>query len=335
MQGRTKAGAYTNQQGGYELKLERASEVGEAAYVLQFKLQGYELQERPLPQPQLRPDAPLELRLDVQLRAVENGGLVTGVVESKRGAPVAGATVTLSRQQSPSNHAVSDADGNFSLPNVEIGPGYWLSVLAPVSFRDYSDQGIRVPEDGLSLKIVLETLATGRLMGRMVDVQGNPLPRLRIWLEGASARSAVPISGDERGFFELEEAPAGSLSFNTRTSPRLHVSGLTLRAGGEADVLLVLDWGEQEMAGVVLDDRGDPVAGAQVSLSWSQASGGLQSTSQRATGTDPTGSFRFSQLGPDEHRLEVRAPGYRTVQERHAVGRNAAEVEVRLEPDGS
>jgi len=332
-QGRTKAGAYTNPQGGYELQLERDSDRGEAAYVLQFKLQGYELQEQPVPR--LGPDASLDLRVDVELQAVENAALVTGVVETERGEPIAGATVSLSRRSGPNNHAVSGADGNFSLPNVEVGPGYHLSVLAPVSFRDYAKQGIRVMEDGLSLEIVLKSLATGRLTGRMVDVQGNPLPRLRIWLEGASARSAVPVSGDERGFFELEEAPASSLSFNTRTSPRLHVSGLTLRAGGEADVLLVLDWGEQEMAGVVLDDRGDPVAGAQVSLSWSHASGGLQSTSQRATSTDLTGSFRFSQLGPDEHRLEVRATGYRRAQSRHEVGRNAPKIEIRLEPDGS
>jgi hypothetical protein len=230
---------------------------------------------------------------------------------------------------------MSGADGSFSFADVEIGANYQLSVIAPVPFRDYSERGIRVTEDGLSLEIVLESLDTGRLTGRMVDVEGNPLPGFRLWLVGASARSGLPVSADERGYFELEEAPAGSLRFDTRVSPRLLVSGLTLRAGGEADVLLVLDSGEQELAGKVLDDRGDPVAGAQVSLSWSHASGGLQSTSQRATGTDPSGVFRFSQLGPGEHLLEVRAAGYRTVQEYRDADRYAAEVELRLEPDGS
>jgi hypothetical protein len=167
----------------------------------------------------------------------------------------------------------------------------------------------------------------------MVDVEGDPLPGFRLWLVGASARSAVPVSGDERGYFELDDAPSGSLSFDTRTSPRLRVSGLTLREGGDAEVLLVLDSGEQEMAGKVLDDRGDPVTGAPVSLSWSQASGGLQSTSQRATATDPSGSFRFSHLGPGEHLIEVRAAGYRIVREYHDADRYAAELEVRLEPN--
>jgi hypothetical protein len=332
-QGRTNSGAYTDEWGGYELQLEREPEDGEDAYTFRFKLQGYE--ETNLPLPQLGHEGAREVRLDVELRVVENAALVTGVVVSERGEPVAGATILLSRPQRARYQTASDAEGSFSLVDVEIGSDYQLAVLAPIPFRDYSERGIRITEDGLSLEIVLESLATGRLTGRMIDVEGNPLPGFRLWLGGASARSAVPISGDARGYFELEEASAGLLSFFTRVSPILRVSGLTLRAGGEADVLLVLDSGDQGMTGKVLDDRGDPVAGAEVSLSWSHASGGLQSTSQRTTRTDPSGLFRFTQLGPGEHLLEVRAAGYRNVQEYRDAGRYAAEVELRLEPDGS
>jgi len=152
-------------------------------------------------------------------------------------------------------------------------------------------------------------------------------------VSSAATRSAVPISGDERGDFLLAEAPAGSLTFDTRSSPRLEVHGVVLPAGGERDVLLVLDWGEQELTGEVVDDRGDPVAGAEVSLFWSHANGDVRSTSRRATRTNPNGSFRFSQLSSGEHRLEVRAAGYHAIRERHDVGRHAAEVEIRLETD--
>ena len=328
-QGATSAGAYTDERGSYELQLERAD--GDAAYTFRFTLRGYEVAQPPLPQ--LGPEATRELRLDVELGALENAALVTGVVESERGEPVAGATIFLKRPQGMHYQATSGADGSFSLADVEFGADYQLSLVAPVPFRDYAEQGIRVTENGLSLEIVLESLATGRLTGRMVDVEGSPLPGFRLWLGGASVRSAVPVSGDERGYFELEEAPAGSLSFDTRASPRLRISGPTLRAGGEAEVLLVLDSGDQEMAGEVLDDRGDPVAGAQVSLSWSHASGGLRSTSQRTTSTGPSGVFRFSQLGPGEHLLEVRAAGYRPVQEYRDADRYAAELEVRLDPN--
>jgi hypothetical protein len=113
------------------------------------------------------------------------------------------------------------------------------------------------------------------------------------------------------------------------------VSGVFLPAEGEREVSLVLDWGTLGMTGEVLDDRGDPVGGAEVSLSWSDTNGEIQSASSRSTRTDPSGLFRFSQLGPGEHLLEVRAAGYRTLQEYHDADRYAAEVELRLEPDGS
>jgi len=332
-QGPTTASAYTNERGEYELHLEREPEDGAGPYTIRFNLPGYEEAQRPLPGSGA--EGARALRVDIELRAAENAAPVTGIVESEHGEPVSGATVILSMQQGPNHQAVSGADGSFSVPDVKIGRGYYLRVIAPVPFRDYAEREISIAEDGASLDIVLESLDIGRLTGRMVDVEGNPLPGFRLWLVGASVRSALPVSADERGYFELERAPAGSLSFDTRVSPRLRVSGLTLREGGEADVLLVLDSGDREISGRVLDGRGDPVGGAQVTLSWLQTSGGLQSTSQRATGTDPNGGFRFGQLGPGEHLLEVHAAGYRSVQEYRDASRYAEQLEVRLEPNGS
>jgi hypothetical protein len=87
------------------------------------------------------------------------------------------------------------------------------------------------------------------------------------------------------------------------------------------------------MTGKVLDDRGDPVGGGQLSLSWSNTKGEMQSTSSRATQTDLAGFFRFAQLGPGEHLLDVRASGYRVFTGYYIVGSDSAEVEVRLEPN--
>lgn len=323
--------AYTDEQGSFELTMRRDHGVGEGSLALRFSLPGYDEMQLPVPRP--APDGSRALRLDAELRSAAGAVSVTGVVESERGDPIAGATVVLGVQGGPKYQVGTGVDGRFSLDGVEVGRGYYLRVFAPFPYRDYSDQGIRVAEEGLSLEIVLDALETGRLIGRMADFEGNPLPGLRLWLASSAAvRGSVPVSGDERGYFEVDDAPAGTLSFDTRAEPRLRVSGLTLGAGGEADVLLVLDSGEHELVGEVLDDRGDPVAGAQVTLSWSHVSVDLQSTSHRATRTDANGSFGFANLGPGEHLLEVQAPGFRAVREYRDVGRYAEEVEIRLEP---
>jgi hypothetical protein len=243
--------------------------------------------------------------------------------------------VTLTGRGGSRYQSVSDPDGAFSIPGVKIEAGYYLRVLAPAPFSDYVQRNIRVTEDGVELEVVLEAFPTGRLTGRMVDVEGDAVVGFRLWvLTTAAVRGAVPITSDDRGYFELNEAPAGSVSFDTRSSPRLQISGVSLPEGGEADVWLVLDWGTYEMAGRVLDDRGDPVGGARVILGWSHDEAGTNSTSSREERTDAEGRFRFAQLGPGWHVLDVRAPGFPPRTESYDVGPYPDELEIRLSPRG-
>jgi hypothetical protein len=317
--------AYTDEEGRYRLDLERGP-AGEELR-LRFARQGYEERQLALP---LAP----EVRLDAELALLEDAAPVSGVVLAERGDPVAGVTVLLrSRELGTQYQTVSDTEGRFSLPAVKAGPGYRLNVLPPSPYRDYTRERIRVPEEGLEIEIALETQATGRLTGRMVDVEENPLPQLRLWLAtSAGSRSALPLASDARGEFVVEEAPAGALVFDTRSQPRLSVTGLQLLAGEERDVVLVLDWGEHVLEGVVLDDRGQPVAGARATLAWSHRRGSLSSLSRREAVTDVSGAFRFAQLGPGPHALEVRASGFRVASEKLDGDRYAKEVEIRLEP---
>jgi len=323
---------YTDDNGRYRLQLGSGFE--NLGSTIRFYLAGYE--ERLLGLAEAQPRGARELGLDTELRPVENAASVVGSVLTERGSPIAGATVLFGSPELRTHYqTVSDADGSFSISNVEVGPGYQLRILPSGSFLDYSRERIRVPEDGVSLEAFLEALPTGRLTGRMLDADGNPLPDFRLWLLNRDAsKNAVPITSDAHGYFNLTDAPAGSLVFDNRASPRHIVNGVFLPDDGEREVTLVLDSGELTMTGAVVDDRGDPVGGADVSLAWSNGAGEIQSSSRRVTRTDSNGSFRFTELGPGEHLLEVRAANYRTVQEYHEVGRFAADVEVRLEPEG-
>jgi protocatechuate 3,4-dioxygenase beta subunit len=321
---------YTDDAGRYRLQL--GSGVRHLNSTVRFYLAGYE--ERLLGFPGGEAGNEFELRLDTALRPAEDAVSVVGSVRTERGGPIAGATVVFGSPELRTHYqTISDPDGNFEISNVVIGSGYQLRVLPNGSYFDYSRDQILVSEDGNSFEVVLEALSMGRLTGRMVDLEGDPIPDFRIWLLSTGAsRNALPISSDEQGYFELADAPAGSLTFDTRASPRHIVRGVYLPADGEREVSLVLDWGALEMTGEVLDDRGDPVGGAEVKLSWSDTNGEIQSTSSRTTRTDPGGSFRFDQLGPGEHLLEVRAATFFTARERFDVERYGTEVEVRLEP---
>jgi protocatechuate 3,4-dioxygenase beta subunit len=320
--------ALTDADGHYVLQLD-AAHVGPESKV-RFFLRGYEVALLALP---TAGDQGVEL--DAELSRIENAASITGIVESEQGQPIAGATIVLRSQTIGTQYqAVTDRNGEFSISDAKAGEGYSLRVLPKGLYLDYSRSQIDIPEDGLSFEILLKALETGRLAGRMIDEEGSPVVGFRLWVAASGAiQGAVPISSDQQGYFELAEAPAGSLSFDTRSSPRLAIRGVDLQAGGDQDVVLVLDSGEEELSGKVRGERGDPIAGAELSLSWAHASGNVLSTSRRTTTTHPDGSFRFQQLGPGQHRLEVRAHGHRSIEERYDIGGYAAEVEIRLERD--
>lgn len=318
----------TDADGKYVLRLDSALAATDSR--IRFSLRGYEVERHALPTA-----AENGGQLNAELRPVEDAVSVTGVVESEQGQPIALATVVLKSQElSTQYQTLSDQDGAFSFSDAKAGRGYTLRVFPKGLYLDYNRQQITIPEDGLSLEIVLKSLETGRLVGRMIDEQDNPVAGFRMWVMASGAtQGALPITSDRRGYFELAEAPAGSIIFDTRSSPRLSVRGIDLPAGGDRDVVLVLDWGKEELTGEVLGERGEAIAGAEVSLSWSDANGKVVSTSRRTTRTNPDGSFRFQQLGPGEHRLKVQAEGYRRIEERQDVGGYAATMEIRLERD--
>lgn len=271
-----------------------------------------------------------ETRVDAQLEPAGETTVVNGVVAGEDGAPVVGASVQL---QSPflktSYSAMSGGDGRFSIPEVRVGTDYRLTVFPSKRYRDYEQEPVAVV-DGVVLDISLQSLDTGRLTGHMVDADGRAIARFSLWLSSSDTHGqSVQVSGDESGAFVVDPAPAGALTFFTRSVPQLVVSGIMLAAGESQDALLVLDWGDQVLAGHVTDNRGSPVAGAQVSLSWSTQAEGVVSNSARTASTDAAGSFSLTQLGPGSHTLNVRGPGS-GAQQGLEVPAGTRDVEVRL-----
>jgi hypothetical protein len=259
---------------------------------------------------------------------------VTGALRTQDGTPIRGEAVELeSWALEASYFGASDARGRFSIPNVALGSDYEVRVLSEGRYRNYMRRGVAITVEGLRLDLVLEPLASARLAGRMVDAEGVPIPLRTLLLQSSHAPGlALQITGDDRGQFTVEDAPTGQLTFSTRTVPHLKVRGPVLTPASEVDLRLVLDEGSHELGGRVVGARDIPVAGAQLKLSWSYKQGGSVSSSARTAVTDPSGSFRFTDLGSGPHRLAVRADGYEDALETYGVFWNSGDVELRLRP---
>jgi hypothetical protein len=259
---------------------------------------------------------------------------VAGTLRTRDGTPVPDEAVELSSWALEASYgATSDARGRFTIPNVALGSDYEVRVSSEGRYRDVATRGLAVTAEGVRLDLVLEPLAGARLAGRMVDADGVPIASRTLLLQGShEPGQQLLVTGDERGRFWLDDAPTGQLTFSTRTIPHIKVRGPLLTPASQADVTLVLDEGSHEFAGRVVGDRDRPVAGAQLKLSWTHKQGDSISSSARTAVTDPSGSFRFTDLGPGPHQLAVRADGYEEALETYGVFWNSGDVELRLRP---
>lgn len=322
--------ATTDGRGDYEVYLTRVTEGRNPT--VQFTLAGYHTIYLVPETVGLRGGG--QIRLDAQLEPEGEKVEVSGRVRSTYGDPVPRETVRLYAPSLKRQYlATSGEDGLFTVANVEIATDYQLSVRPNGSYQDYMEGPIALNSSGIFLDVRLEPLAGGSLTGRMVDLDGRPIPGFQLWLSSDRSRTRFrPVASDQDGYFFIEDAPEGRLVLETRAAPQLRVSGAQLQPGEDADLLLLLDWGDLDLSGRIVDDRGGPVGGAQVLLTWMHRGPALSSTSNRRTVSDQNGLFRFTQLGPGVHHLDVRSPGFGAFRRSVDVGRDVGFVDVVLQP---
>ena len=235
-----------------------------------------------------------------------------------------------SRRLNTQFQGISDAEGGVVLPSVLPSSDYRLSVLPKARYETISWPTLDLTVEPPPLEIVLKSRATGGLRGRMVDVGGEPVPHFSMWLHSDQARGQwTKVVGDGSGYFEVTDVPDGRLTLQTRSEPQFRTTGIELAGGSEAYVEVVLDWGEYFLEGQVIDEKGEPLAGARIHLDWLDGAWPVAHRSTRQTVTDGTGAFLFSRLGGGPYGLRASTAGHVTKQLALAFGEDW--VEVRLQ----
>lgn len=322
------ASATSNRNGNYAVvaKLDKASQVP----VLRFAAQGYrELQKRA--EGALAPAAK-EVQLDVQLESIGTHAPFSGRVTDTRGIPVSGASAWLSSSAPKSYHrARSNSQGTFAFDDVEIGYAYRLGIDAP-GYSSVVSEPFVIGAAGEKRNVVLQSKAYATLSGRVVTSQGQPMPALNAWVRNSQGGSDPPrsIVTDGQGQFTADRVPTGDLTLETHSQPQLQASGIVVKPGQAAQVVVPLDWGNLWLMGRVVDQRGANVPNARATLLWSAQLGGLRSSSRRTASTDNEGYFAFANLGPGEHVLSVQAPGFAAASSRHDPRQATQELRIIL-----
>jgi len=332
--GQSSGAVLTDGEGFYELDVEVSR--SKPAYTLRFVRDGYR-EKRPVIKTQ-EMAGPGQIRVDAELEPVQELVEVSGTVLSNKGKPIPGETVQLYSESTRQRHsAVSDRNGAFWVDEVETSSDYLLSVRPRDKWRDFVTHGVEIALGGADLEVVLEPLNLGSLTGQMVDPNGQPVPEFSLWLRNPDAinQPHLLVTGDQQGYFRVDEIEAGALIFETRSSPLYRISGIHLSAGEKKEISLVLDWGNNQVMGLVVDDAGRPVTASELFVNSFRRYNGVRAHAVRRAITDEAGFFLFTRVGPGYHTIRIDVPGFGTTILDHDVGMDTPEVIVRLEPASS
>lgn len=264
-------------------------------YVLQVEAKGFQ----PLVQTGLVVAGGARTQSDAAL--VPASGLVTGeLVHAVTGQPVTGATVELLLAGwGVIDRTRSDTFGYFSFspPPWDQG-GYTVRVTAP-DFEVASTAAFAVPAGGWTdfsgqNQITLNPLYA-EISGSVLDESGAPLTQTRVELQRTGIGTVATGLTDASGFFRFTELTGGTYRVRAvPTTDREHgASAWQTLSGGDrvtADVSANTPdrtgYGSSAIVGTVRDHRGNPIAGATVSVA-------RGSDIQTAT-TDEEGRYRVS-----------------------------------------
>lgn len=245
-------------------------------------------------------------RVDLTLTA--GGNVVSGTVTDAGGGPVEGALVSAAprvevRSEGPRRvaaAALTDRDGRYKLT---LAAG---SYTLAGQRADYLGDHVAIEVAGVDLTVdlrlvpggtvegVVKDVATGAVVaGAVVDAQSEPLG----WLAGRGrVRSATT---DATGRFSLTGLPPGVLRLRARVDADGRQSReplqVSLAIGEQApDVELWIE-AAPYLAGRVVDDAGQPIADAQVTV--------MAASDADSTATDADGRFRVLGVEPGSYRL--------------------------------
>ncbi len=274
---------------------------------------------------------------------LRRGVRVEGKVLDEEGKPVAGAAVIASSHEAGIGWlghgrqavvASSTADGAYVLEGLVPGDGWTISAYAPGRATDPAAEAwLRDPGRPVGVDLVVRRLA--RIAGRTVDLAGKAAPTVRLELIGPDRRV---VTSDAEGRFDASDLRAGVYRIEPTYGERPHREKpsitVSVRPGETSDgVVFALD-PPRAIAGIVVDEKGEPVEGVSVGLKadepWQFVDRwrGEEAWWSWGTETDAAGHFRIENLWPGgywirpsagEGRVEAGREDLRLVWYRDAV----------------
>jgi len=210
----------------------------------------------------------------------------------------------------------SDEVGRYTMEGLAFGQP--IGELA-VEHRDYAQQvrtDLTPPEpgtDSIAVDFVLDRGFT--IMGKIIGPDGGPVVAARVTLQGGSggARATTDASGE----FTLDRIADDRPGYVLVRAELLSPQAVPATPGRDETMPwldIVMEPGHTAK-GTVIDQNGDPVAGARLTPSARFADDGPKTYISQAGGTDNEGVFLLGSLPAEGVSVHVRLDGYESIED--------------------
>ncbi|HKC26026.1 MAG TPA: carboxypeptidase-like regulatory domain-containing protein, partial [Thermoanaerobaculia bacterium] len=243
------------------------------------------------------------------------GLALAGVVKKPDGKTPASGALLRFEGSAPSRWVEAGEDGGFRIADLPRGKGRLIADGGEAGSREVPV----VTTAEAPVAIVLAPAAA--LAGRVVDAKsGRPVPRAKLTLSSGSGSLVTRSKPDGR--YAFRPLPTGAFALKADEARHVPWSAaeISVAAGAEKKLDVPLTLGAT-LSGRVVDEAGQPVAGARGSLS-REGGTGLAALMRAARGDEPStfrsgadGGFKAARLSPgNNQRLLFRHPEHERAQ---------------------
>lgn len=254
--------------------------------------------------------------------SLAHGAALSGRVVDDTGKPIAHARVVASSASevltvadSPRDSVLSGADGSFSIPILSAGT--WRITASAGDFAPTTTAPIAVDGEHARSGIKVQLVAGAVVRGMVTDASGAPVPAADVsvvvhgYLPWRTRRQAFT---DANGTFAIRGLEPRAVDVvASHDSGASAVVAVDLAANRDQEIRLTLDL-TGEITGTVVDERGQPLADAQVIAEpeWTgdttdRAAWGVRGLQEAVT--DQRGVFHIAGLPSGSYTVRAARPG--------------------------
>lgn len=233
-------------------------------------------------------------------------GTISGQITSvSSGNPLAGASVTLSKNGSIVSTTLTDTQGSYAIAS--LAPGSYTLQVTAANFQTTSRGVIVLANQNVVSSFSLSP-SPGSAQGQVTNaVSGTPIVGATIELKanGVTVLSAIT---DATGNYAINGiAPGAYVVAGMATNFQNAIAGIIIVSNQTATANLALSPSPGKIVGAVTSlSSGNPIAGASVTL---LSNGSVISV----TLTDDVGAFMISNIAPGSYTLQVSALNFETL----------------------